>query len=512
MLGTKHDVKYWFLVSVILACGARSAFCWPAVFPTGTTLYDPEKAYNGYVLYSPMGNGSETFHLINMRGQFVHEWKLPFRTISGRLLPSGNLLVLGIDREEVSGRPGLPPFNMGGYGGIVAEFNWNGELVFRHRDLNSHHEVIKLANGNYLYLAWEPVPQELREKVRGGIKETEFKAMVKDVGEVQVMFNDVLVEIDPQGQIVWVWRANEHLDPDIDILSPVHTRVEWSHANAIQELADGNILVTARKLDSVFIVNRKTNKIIYRWGNLTHLDKQTGELVDSPAAHSPATKMNTLSGPHDGREIPAGVPGAGHLTCYDNGLMQRTKLHSSRAVEFDRATGDLVWQSMPFKDERSLDFGRKHFSDSVGSVQKLPNGNFLICEGTNGQFFQITPDLKEVWEYVNPFGSDEQFRGAVFKVQMYAPDYCPQFKDLPPAAGAAIVPASSISESSDASSDGRGEIGLRWVQVVPIALGAAALTFVAGLILGKRIRAPRSPAPLAAAETARAAHKKKQKR
>ncbi len=44
----------------------------PSVYPTGTTLYNPEKAYNIFVFII----GGDGFgHLIDMNGNSVHEWK-----------------------------------------------------------------------------------------------------------------------------------------------------------------------------------------------------------------------------------------------------------------------------------------------------------------------------------------------------------------------------------------------------------------------------------------------------
>ena len=39
---------------------------------TGLTLYQPEKAYHGYTLFSPM-EGTDTY-LLDMRGNIVHRW------------------------------------------------------------------------------------------------------------------------------------------------------------------------------------------------------------------------------------------------------------------------------------------------------------------------------------------------------------------------------------------------------------------------------------------------------
>ena len=64
-----------------------NVWAWPSVYPTGTTIYDPKKSFNGYTLYSPMigQRGATDFYskpckayLVDMNGNVVHEWKLPF--------------------------------------------------------------------------------------------------------------------------------------------------------------------------------------------------------------------------------------------------------------------------------------------------------------------------------------------------------------------------------------------------------------------------------------------------
>ena len=42
------------------------------------------------------------------------------------------------------------------------------------------------------------------------------------------------------------------------------------------------------------------------------------------------------------------------------------------------------------------------YSSIISGAQRLPNGNTLIDEGTSGRLFEVTPNGKTVWEYVNP--------------------------------------------------------------------------------------------------------------
>jgi len=413
-----------FLFCVIgfnLSLTLPAGYGWPSVYPTGTTLYQPDKTFNGYTLFSlisdsPSGKSSELY-LINMSGETVKTWNVPFSPVlHGRLLPNGNVLVIGHNSTQRINRPGSGKYWMGGSAGWLVELTWEGKQVFKHVDLNMHHDFARLPNGNYLYLAWEVVPPALKAKVRGGIKGSEHAD--------GTMFNDYLVEVTPQGQKVWEWHANQHLDPDIDIIGPIYRRDEWLHVNSLSVLQNGDILLTSRSTDSLLIIERKTGKVVFRWGNTRYWEKNSSQIEFKKS-------RNVSGGPHDGQQIPPGHPGAGHLLCYDNGVY----LDKSRIIEIDPVSQNIIWQSPQAKT-----YGRMHFSNFLGGVQRLPNGNTLVCDGANGRFFQITPTGETVWEFVNPFISNPAFQGAVFKAHTYAQNYCPQFAALAPALGPAVIP------------------------------------------------------------------------
>jgi hypothetical protein len=63
--------------------------------------------------------------------------------------------------------------------------------------------------------------------------------------------------------------------------------------------------------------------------------------------------------------------------------------------------GQAFGPNLPTWDYRSLspaDF----LSWFISGAQRLPNGNTLICAGAQGTFFEIDPNGKEVWRYINP--------------------------------------------------------------------------------------------------------------
>src|SRR5262245_49050230 len=61
----KLDVLRPLVLLIVTAVGT-------SVYPTGTTLYSPEKAFNTFVLLT---GGDGFAHLIDMDGNSVHEWK-----------------------------------------------------------------------------------------------------------------------------------------------------------------------------------------------------------------------------------------------------------------------------------------------------------------------------------------------------------------------------------------------------------------------------------------------------
>src|SRR6185295_13260630 len=287
------------------------------------------------------------------------------------------------------------------------------------------------------------------------------------------------------------------LDPDVDIIGPAYPREEWGHTNTINVLENGNLLLTSRLLDSMIVVNKQSGDVVFRWGNATRLnDAGETEPVGLPTFPPRSGPNLTMGGPHGAEQVPPGLPGAGNFTCYDNGFSAIGPLRTSRAVEVDPKTGTIVWESIKYDHGMPSPIGRKHFSEILGSAQRLPNGNMLFCEGVNGRLFQLTKDHEEVWEYVNPFIDATRFNGAILKAYCYPPDYCPHFKSLLPAVG-----TNGIVLASDAHSR-VGQVDVGWPTKWLVAVGAAAAVLAATATFAIGLWRGRSEA-IIAAESAR---------
>ena len=67
-------------------------------------------------------------------------------------------------------------------------------------------------------------------------------------------------------------------------------------------------------------------------------------------------------------------------------------------------------------------------------MQRLPNGNTLITEGSDGRVFEVTPDHKIVWEFISPY------KGTFVPMNMTYRAYRVPYEWVPQAAKPAETP------------------------------------------------------------------------
>lgn len=310
---------------------------------------DPSKAFPGYTLFAPLR--ARACYLLGMRGEVVHEWRLPDRIGTlAYLLPGGHLLTACFTAEG-------PPI-IEGKGGHLREYDWEGNLVWEYVDHAQHHDFRRLPNGNTLYLGWEAMPEDRARRVRGGVPGSEKHKGGK-------IYSDYLREVTPEGAPVWEWHAYD-LDLEAHPLADDCWRWEYAHANSCCPLPDGRVLLSFRHMDTLMMVDR-AGKIVWQ-------------------------KREPLWGhQHHAQMLPNG-----NITLFANGMTNMTQPLCSRVLEIDPASGETVWQ---YRAPQSWTF----FSPIISSAQRLPNGNTLICEGVNGRVFEVTRSGEMVWEYVSPW-------------------------------------------------------------------------------------------------------------
>lgn len=187
---------------------------------------------------------------------------------------------------------------------------------------------------------------------------------------------------------------------------------DWMHTNAIAYNAElDQIAISVRTFDEIWIIDHSTTTaeaassnggrqgkggdLLYRWGN--------------PAAYGMGTlEDRILVGQHDVQWIADGQLGAGGLMVFNNGRDRSEEEEWSSIEEWwpprTKAGAYLREEGMAFGPSASTwvytapektDF----FSSFISGVQRLPNGNTLICSGASGLLFEVQPTGEIVWEW-----------------------------------------------------------------------------------------------------------------
>ena len=352
---------------------------------TGLTAYDPARACPGYTLYAPM-SGDGAVYLLDAAGQVAHQWRMPYPPgLYGYLLPNGNLFYGGKVRNDGAWDifDGFKRFK----GGVMLEADWDGNILWEHRDAYHHHDARRTPSGGCIYMTVARMDDAHAARVSGGQPGS---------GGDSGMWCDALVEVDAAGNRIWEWRAADHLDTARHRITFNDLRDEWSHGNTIVPLPDNRVMFSFRNISTVGIIDQATGAIVWQLGDDMLAQQHDPSLLDN-----------------------------GNILIYDNGSHSKSDpLPASRVIEVDPATNQIVWQ---YRDNPPFNF----FSAYISGARRLPNGNTLVTEGHFGRIFQVTPEGSVVWEYINPhFAPNEQgyVVNSVFRATHYMPDAIAQLR------------------------------------------------------------------------------------
>jgi hypothetical protein len=386
------------------AC-ALSAAAAPSVFPTGTTRYDPAKAFNSYVLFTA---GDNIARLIDLNGNPVHEWKdaAGHSTLIDPALNGGKRghVLVTFDTTEGRGTDLVPGVVRTRIAKTIGELDWNGQRVWEFGAkapggaAQQHHDWARLANGNTVVLA---------NQVHA----------IKGFKQAQVL-DDVIYEVNTGGEVVWTWVASEHLDEfgftaqELELIRNTENP-DYFHVNNLKVVGPNkwfsagdarfhpdNLLFDARNANFIAIIERKTGKVVWTLG--PHYAVTGG----AQRSRKVPRLVDQIAGQHDAHIIPQGLPGAGNLLVFDNqgqagyppAILPITG--GSRILEIDPVKKEIVWQ---YTGEDSGGTALSFRSPNISSARRLPNGNTFIDEGQSGRLFQVTRDGEIVWEYINPY-------------------------------------------------------------------------------------------------------------
>jgi len=392
----------------------------------GVILNDTVNAFSGYTLFAPKQNTMT--YLINNNGRIVNEWTSsiypPGQSVY--LLENGHLLRTCMTQSQLG--------TGGGEGGRVEEYDWNDSLVwaldFSTATYMQHHDIRRLPNGNILMLVVEK--KSYAEVLAAGFDPARLNSEIQQKG---YMLPDYVVEIQPVypsgGTLVWEWHVWDHLIQDYSAAKSNYGIVSahpelidcdgdhrnlplfWNHMNSIDynPLLD-QIALSVRGNSEVWIIDHSTTTaqaaghsggnrgkggdLLYRWGN--------------PLTYGAGTISNRkYFEQHDVEWVRSDCPGAGNLTCYNNGLGRNPNYSTVDEITPPvDGTGNYTYVTGAAYGPATFSWSYQAtppsalFSENISGAQRLPNGNTLICEGGHGDFTEVSATGQLVWKYLCP--------------------------------------------------------------------------------------------------------------
>ncbi|MBI3014599.1 MAG: aryl-sulfate sulfotransferase [Candidatus Tectomicrobia bacterium] len=408
-------MKKLFLILAIssLALIPATLLAFPTVYPTGTTIYKPEKCWNGYTVLQNAGikwtEGREGGTvLIDMNGNVLSEWP-NIHFFPAKILPGGHIMgYMGSDG------PGHESSKK------LVQMDWNGNVVWQFEMAGQEHDFQREGNPvGYYAPGMEPKVD------RGNTLTLVYRKNIKKPQiSPQPLTDTAFLEVTWDGRVVWEWLQSDHFEEmefseeARNAMSRSPSGGDWAHINNMNVLGPNtwydmgdqrfhpdNIIYDARVLNIIAIIDKKTGKLVWKVGP---------DYTATPALR----KLGQIIGPHQAHMIPRGLPGEGNILVFDNGGfagygnpnpgsptgMYNALRDYSRVIEFDPVTMEIVWEySMRAAGHLPRIEGHKFYSPYMSGAQRLPNGNTLITEAASGRVFEVTPEREIVWEFVSPF-------------------------------------------------------------------------------------------------------------
>ena len=436
------------------------ALTWAAqsVYPTGTTIYDPDRAWNGYTVLSPLQTPAAV--VIDMNGNVVKRWEGYNNSAGGpaRVLPGG--VIVAASGAHPPHQESLELIQRDFDGNVTWRFSRNEQITTREGATNwsarQHHDWQR-QDFPAGYYSPESTPA-----IDGGttLILTHTNRTQPKVAEV-LLEDDRLIEVSWNGDIVWEWVAGDHIEElgfaadarqaikAAQAFNKARGSFDWLHINSATyvgpnrwfdqgdtRFAPNNVIISSREASVLAIVGRD-GRIVWRLGP---------DFSESRALRA----IRQIIGPHHAHLIPKGLPGAGNMLVFDNGGSSGYGFASpiapngvgafaratSRVLEINPVTLELVWSYT----------NPRFFSTNISSAQRLPNGNTAIAAGAGGRMFEVTRDGTIVWEYMYPLFSGANASNAVYRAYRVPYGWIPQIvvpreqRVAPPALGEFRVP------------------------------------------------------------------------
>jgi hypothetical protein len=171
-------------------------------------------------------------------------------------------------------------------------------------------------------------------------------------------------------EVTWKWRFANHYPANA---GPGVDAKDWTHVNDVDKIGDGKFLVSVRNLDQVIVINRSTKAIEMRLGR----DDNHSILFEQ---HNP-----------DYLESENGTPTILVADSENDRIVEYARVGKGEWQRTWTLTGNLNWPR---------------------DADRLPNGNTLIVDSMHHRVIEVTPAGEIVWEMSVPWATYDAERVA----------------------------------------------------------------------------------------------------
>jgi hypothetical protein len=185
----------------------------------------------------------------------------------------------------------------------------------------------------------------------------------------------VIQHLDGTGALLFDWSAFDHFEiTDLEPAGRLGSSVNWTHGNAIDIDADGNLVVSFRSLNEITKIDiaNGSGAVLWRMGGLRNQYIFDGTTV-----------------PAFSRQHGVRLTGAGHLTLLDNSgdpLQSRAERYTFDAATHTAQLIDSYGSEPPV------------IAVLGGTTQALENGRTLVAYGDGGRVQEYDTDGNVVWQ------------------------------------------------------------------------------------------------------------------
>ena len=174
------------------------------------------------------------------------------------------------------------------------------------------------------------------------------------------------------GALISQWSPFDHFEiTDVELAERTGQNVNWTHGNALELDADGNLLVSFRNLGEITKINAATGAVIWRLGGL----RNQFTFIDAPA-------------PAFARQHGARWAGPGNLVLLDN-LGDPAQSRAERYIIDEESRS--AWLARSYGSSPGV------VTEIGGSVQPLARGRTLVSFGTAGRVEEYDADGRVMW-------------------------------------------------------------------------------------------------------------------